>query len=93
MKKLLLAMCLSCAPFAANAWEFDMSTVTCTDIAQDEELGSMMIFWLDGYISAAKSDTKISEEWMDKLGSGLAEECGKDPHRKLLDIVEEKLQD
>ncbi|MDD5392229.1 MAG: HdeA/HdeB family chaperone [Thiothrix sp.] len=88
MKKLLLALLLSCAPFAAaNAWEFDMSTVTCKDMAEDEELGTMMIFWLDGYISAEQKNTNISEKWMDTLGKGLGDACAKDPDMKLLDIV------
>lgn len=91
MKKLLMAMLLASMPLAANAWEFDMSTITCTDMAEDEELGQMMIFWLDGYISAAKSDTNISEEWIDKLGNVLGDACGKDPNRKLLNIVQEEL--
>jgi len=93
LRKSLIACLLLAVSASASAWEYDMDDVTCAEVASDQQVATMMIFWLDGYISAEQGDTSISEDWFNELGSALAEGCEDEPDRKLLDIVKKKVLD
>lgn len=96
MKKILLTLALSGllisaaqADKAEKDWTLDMAEVTCKDM-DDEEKAKIMMFWLDGYISAKEEDTELSGEWIDELGGYLEEGCEENKNAKLLEIIEEK---
>ena len=91
MKKILFALALSGIMASVQAWEFDMAEVTCDDINNSEQ-GAMMMFWLDGYISASEDDTVISSDWLDELGGYLEEGCTEGNY-KVLEIIRAKYLD
>lgn len=91
MKKWLLGLLLSTVTVTAAAWEYDMAEVTCGDIQEDKELAAIMLFWLDGYVSAEQDATLISEAWLEELGAALQEGCQGEKNRNLLDIVRKKI--
>lgn len=66
--------------------DLDMRYVTCADITSEDE-AAMMLFWLDGYISAESGDTRFSDAWVDQLADHLEKECGRDDKQFLLSIV------
>ncbi|QEP42907.1 hypothetical protein D5085_07085 [Ectothiorhodospiraceae bacterium BW-2] len=93
MKKQLCGLALALAlPFTAHAWEYDMAEFTCGDI-DSEETAAMVLFWLDGYISAEKDDTTVSQEWFEELGTILSSGCYNEPTKKVLDVIYEKYLD
>jgi acid stress chaperone HdeB len=91
MKKpfvLMTAAALFCAPLAAMAKDFDIAKMTCGEFLQDKETITMMIFWIDGYMSAESKNTKVSDAWMEKLGTHMGEYCGKHPKKTIMDAIE-----
>ncbi len=91
MKKILLTLglCLSLlAPTAALAAEMDMSKATCNEVTNEQEL-MMIVFWLDGYLTAKTGDTTLSTEWITELTASVIAACNKNPNTKLMSIVEQ----
>jgi hypothetical protein len=91
MKKFLFAITLASLMSVSHAWEFDMAEVKCSDL-EDEEQAAMMLFWLDGYVSAKEEDTTMSEAWLEELGGYLEEGCSEGNY-KILDIIQAKYLD
>ena len=91
MKKILIAMTLAGLMSVAQAWEFDMAEIKCNDL-EDEDQAAMMLFWLDGYVSAKQDDTSMSSDWLDELGGYLEEGCSEGNY-KILDIIHAKYLD
>lgn len=81
MKKYMLAaltvFMLGTAPFAAHAAEQDVAKITCKDFLADKQNISMMVMWIDGYMSGKSGNTSISDQWMEKLGTHLGTYCAK----------------
>lgn len=77
--------------FSSNiyAFEFDMAEITCKDI-ESEKTASMVLFWMDGYVSAKEDDTNFTEEWVDELSSYIKEGCEENPKQSILGIVQDK---
>lgn len=91
MKKILLtlALCLSLfAPTAALAGEMDMAKATCNDVTNEQEL-VMIVFWLDGYLTAKTGDTTLSTAWIEELTAAVMTACNANPNTKLMSIVEQ----
>jgi acid stress chaperone HdeB len=91
MKKpfvLMAAAALFCTPLATMAKDFDIAKMTCGEFLQDKETTTMMIFWIDGYMSAESKNTEFSDAWMEKLGSHMGEFCGKNPEKTIMDAME-----
>ena len=72
MKKFLLmalaVTMLGGAPVASHAADQDMAKITCKEFLDAKEHMSMMIMWIDGYMSGKSGNTLISDAWMEKLG-------------------------
>ena len=92
MKKYLLAtltvVMLGAAPFAAHAAEQDVAKITCKDFLADKQNISMMVMWIDGYMSGKSGNTSISDQWMEKLGTHLGTYCAKNPAKTIMDAIE-----
>lgn len=91
MKKNFAALVLAGGMTQASAWEFDMAEVTCSDL-ENAEQAAMMMFWLDGYISAEEEDTTVSSDWIEELGNYLKEGCTEGNY-KVLEIIRAKYLD
>ena len=92
MKKYLLAaltvVMLGAAPFAAQAAEQDVAKITCKDFLADKQNISMMVMWIDGYMSGKSDNTTMSNEWIEKFGKHLGEFCGKNPGKTIMQAME-----
>ncbi|MCB6542901.1 conserved exported hypothetical protein [uncultured Desulfovibrio sp.] len=92
MKKYMLAaltvFMLGTAPFAAHAAEQDVAKITCKDFLADKQNISMMVMWIDGYMSGKSGNTSISDQWMEKLGTHLGTYCAKNPAKTIMDAIE-----
>jgi len=93
MKKLFLS--LLCAglmsmalPAPSQAEELDMGKITCEDLMKmDEKEKMLMIFWFDGYLSQKKNDTRIDQEWIQKLSQHVAEFCTQNPGKPAIESL------
>ena len=85
---LMAAAALFCAPLAAMAKDYDLAKMTGADFLDDKDTITMMIFWIDGYMSAESKNTKISDAWMEKLGTHMGEYCGSHPKKTIMDAME-----
>lgn len=87
MAALTVAM-LGLAPFAAHAAEQDVAKIPCKDFLADKANISMMVMWIDGYMSGRSGNTSISDAWMEKLGTHLGTYCAKNPSKTIMDAIE-----
>ncbi|WP_295384442.1 HdeA/HdeB family chaperone [uncultured Thiodictyon sp.] len=85
---LMAAAALFCAPLATMAKDYDLAKMTCAEFLDDKDTTAMMIFWIDGYMSAESKDTTISDEWMKKLGTHMGEFCGEHPKKSIMDAID-----
>jgi len=99
MKKMLknilwLLMLNSLFANAQGGMSFDMGEITCNQVDLTHEKDACMIlFWLDGYVSAKEDDTQLSEEWIEELAGYIKEGCSENSNAKILDIIHEKYLD
>ncbi len=68
-----------------------MAEVTCDGLKEDN--AALILFWLDGYVSAKEDETGISSEWVDELSSYIKEGCTEDAAQSVLGIVKKKYLD
>lgn len=92
MKKYLPALVLAASFSAVQAWEFDMAEFKCEDM-DSKETAAMVLFWLDGYISAKQDDTIISNEWVEELAAHIKQACAKNTSQSVLSIVQDEYID
>ena len=84
---MLAAMAMS-GPVRADDGDIDMKTVTCKQANESgSEFSTILIFWIDGYLSKEKNDSIMSKKWLDDLGSIVKEGCAATPDEPLLNIV------
>ena len=94
MRKICLAVLAAivlCAPttgFTAGEEEVDMAKITCKDFLDAGDNMSMMLTWIDGYMSAKSDNTMMSEEWMKKLGTHMGQYCKKNPGNTIMQAME-----
>lgn len=92
MKKYFLAIVtvamLGAAPFTAQSAEQDVAKISCKDFLSDKQNISMMVMWIDGYMSGRSGNTSISDAWMEKLGTHLGTYCAKNPSKTIMDAIE-----
>ncbi len=92
MKKLtvMLAMCcLLSLPSVGMAEDIDMAKVTCKEFTSSDKDGmSMMLTWIDGYMSAKSDNTVMSDEWMEKLATHMGSYCVKHQNKTIMDAMD-----
>ena len=92
MKKLLFAAVaaamLFCAPVSAQAEDQDMAKITCKEFLESKENISLLLMWIDGYMSAKSNNTVLSDSWMEKLGTHMGTYCGKNPTKTVMEAME-----
>lgn len=92
MKKFLLmalaVTMLGGAPVAGHAADQDMAKITCKEFLDAKEHMSMMIMWIDGYMSGKSGNTLISDAWMEKLGVHLGSFCAQNSSKTIMDAME-----
>ena len=65
--------------------DIDMGKISCKEFIDSKESEmEMMLFWIDGYMSAKSNNTVMSQEWMEKLGTHLANYCNKNPNKTIM---------
>ena len=91
MKKIILTMLAAAMfsiPAAASASdEVDVAEVSCREVLESEEDLSYLFIWIDGYMSAASGNTRISDSWMEKLGTHIGEFCSENPDKTIMDAM------
>ncbi|MBQ7609286.1 MAG: hypothetical protein IJU76_15165 [Desulfovibrionaceae bacterium] len=92
MKKILMALFLTsvlCAPIASMAKDVDMAKITCKEFAESgKDSISMMMIWIDGYMSGKSDNTVMNEEWMDTLGTHMGRFCAQNPKKTIMAAIE-----
>ncbi len=84
---LLSTIVLSVGAVDGKAEEFDMAALTCNDIETDED-ATMILMWLDGYLSCSSGNTLFSDRWIEDLASKVTYQCERNPNQTLLGIVQ-----
>ena len=87
LSALALAM-LGGAPVVAQAAQQDVAKISCKDFLNDKDHISLMVMWIDGYMSGKSDNTTISDEWMEKLGTHLGTYCAKNPSKTIMDAIQ-----
>lgn len=91
MKKILIlvaALLLSTNAFAKKEQnvKFDMNELSCKELIEsDEETISMMLMWIDGYLSGVTGDTRFDGNQFGSFAGSLGEYCAKNPSNTVLD--------
>lgn len=86
----MLAAAMFSIPAAASASdEVDVAKFSCREVleSESEEDLSYLFIWIDGYMSAASGNTKISDSWMEKLGTHIGEFCSENPDKTIMDAM------
>ncbi|ALG68934.1 HdeA/HdeB family chaperone [Beggiatoa leptomitoformis] len=94
MKKLFgaiaLLACLGATPLVNAAGAVDLKNMTCKDLdGMDKETASMMLFWLDGYLSGVTDDTSFDPASLGEFVNNLAKACSDKPDGKVLEFAKE----
>ena len=92
MKKLLfsclLAACLALpATTLAAGDDIDMAKVSCEEFLNSGSNMTMMLTWIDGYMSGISDNTVISNAWMEKLGAHMGQYCSKNSGKTIMDAI------
>ena len=92
MKKLLMlafAMMLLLSPQIVRADEpVDVAKISCKELVDSSEQDiTLILMWLDGYISAKSNNTLMDDAWVEKLGQHLGEYCAAHPKKTIMDAV------
>ena len=91
MKKLLTsavaALALTVTANVASAEEQDVAKIKCSEFIQSGNSMTLLIMWIDGYLSAASGNTTFSDAYAEQLGSKLGEFCGTNQNATLLDAI------
>ncbi|MBQ9451892.1 MAG: hypothetical protein IJU65_01165 [Desulfovibrio sp.] len=82
-----IALCTPTTGFTAGEG-IDMAKITCKEFLDAGDNMSMMLTWIDGYMSAKSDNTMLSEEWMKKLGTHMGQYCGKNPGHTIMQAME-----
>ncbi len=90
MKKLLMALCVLSVMAVANvAPAQDMAKLTCAEFtAASIEHRTMLLFWVDGYLSSESDNTVMDDEWIETLGKHLVSYCAQNPPKTIMDAIE-----
>ncbi len=91
LKFLLPALLAAFVGFSSPAFaqDTDMATIKCSEFLKSNQNDmTMLIFWIDGYISAQSDNTVISDEWMTKLGTHLGSYCATNPNNTIMQAIE-----
>ncbi|EIJ44282.1 hypothetical protein BegalDRAFT_3468 [Beggiatoa alba B18LD] len=94
MKKLFgaiaLLACLGAAPLVNAADAVDLKEMTCKQLeSMDENTQSMMLFWLDGYLSGVTDDTSFDPQALGDFVKNLGEACKANADGKVLELAKE----
>lgn len=90
VRALMLGLIAISAPALAASSETDMAKVTCAEAAKEgPEVLVLMMFWIDGYLSAEEDDTVMTNAWLEELGKAVETGCAQHPDKPLLDVVKE----
>ena len=66
----------------------DVMKMDCKSfLAESQENIGLTIMWVDGYMSAKSENTKLADEWIQKLSTHLGTYCGKNPAKTLGDAI------
>lgn len=97
MKKLLLCaaamMMLLCPQTGWADDSVDMAAITCRefmDNINDEKEMTIILSWLDGYLSAKSGNTRLDDDWLESLATQLVEYCSAYPNRTVMDAVQHR---
>ncbi len=90
--KSILCLCLSlCCLFAARVSHAqDMSTIPCSTFTK-ASAGSkfMILYWMDGYVSAKNNNTMMGDDWTIQLNSHIENQCAAYPEKNVFEIVKD----
>ncbi len=84
---LVLALFLGFAG-TSRAADQDLGKFTCQELlASGTQNITMMMFWMDGYLSAQSDNTVLSDAWLQKFGNHISTYCAANPKKTLMDIM------
>lgn len=88
----LVSLALSTPAFAKGE-QVDLAKMTCAEAAEEgAEFVTVLIFWIDGYLSKEMNDTVMTPEWLKELGAAVTTSCEQNPSKPLLDLVREQVK-
>ncbi len=87
MKRIIAIAAVVFAMGTAEAEEFDVADITCRDRGTIEET-TLLLFWIDGYLSGRTGDTRYSDKFIEGLYDAVAAECARNPNQTILGVVE-----
>ncbi len=91
MKKFMVCALLTAfVGFAgiASAQEQDLAALPCGDLIKaNEQTQQLIIFWIDGYMSAQSENTVMSDEWIEKLAFHMGSYCAKNPKHNIMQAM------
>ncbi len=81
---MMALMAVSSVAFAND----DMLKVTCAQYnATDLGGKTIMIVWIDGYLSAQSGNTEMTSEWMEQLSTYVTTQCAQNPNTTVMNVV------
>ncbi len=76
-------------PTFALAIDEDMAAISCAEfIDSSVEDRTMLIFWIDGYLSHASNNTFISTDWLETLTTHMFDYCENRGSRTIMDAMD-----
>ncbi len=72
----------------ASAQDQDLAAMPCGEFVKaDAQTLQLIIFWIDGYMSAQSENTIMSEEWIKKLSFHMGSYCAKNPKHTIMQAM------
>ncbi len=84
----ILAAFVALAP-SAHAEDIDMGKITCKEfMSSTQNEMTMLIFWIDGYLSGVSDNTMLTDAWLEELGDHLGSYCSKNGKHTIMQAIE-----
>ena len=85
---MMLAGVALSGPVQADDTEIDMTKVTCKQASEaGPDFFTLLIFWVDGYLSKEQNDPMFGMKWLNELGGIVKDGCAATPNESLLNVV------
>ncbi len=83
-----LAAFMAFAP-SIQAEETDMAKIPCKEFAASSQNDmTMLVFWIDGYLSGISDNTVLSEEYITELTTHMVNYCTKNGSHTIMQAIE-----
>lgn len=92
MKKIFaiiaFVLCIAITSSAYAKEDIDINTYPCKQFMASAEEMPLVIFWIDGYLSAISDQAVLNQEWMQSLTKQITAFCTANPNKSLMEAIE-----